>query len=56
MEKLESTMFEQPNKYSEERRDTIYRRFVDDEVKYEVKQEVNVDEDKNNLLNNKKED
>ncbi len=45
-----------PNKYAEQRRDVIIRKHVDEEVKYEVKQEVNIDEDKKNLLNNNSED
>ena len=45
-----------PNKYAEQRRNVIYRTIVDEEIKYEVKQEVNIDEDKKKLLNNSKED
>jgi carbonic anhydrase/acetyltransferase-like protein (isoleucine patch superfamily) len=45
-----------PNKYAEQRRDIIYEKHVDDEVKYEVQQEVNIDEDKKKLLNNNNED
>jgi len=45
-----------PNKYAEQRRDIIYRKHVDEEIKYEVKQEVNIDEDKKKLLNNNLED
>jgi carbonic anhydrase/acetyltransferase-like protein (isoleucine patch superfamily) len=45
-----------PNKYAEQRRDLIYEKHVDDEIKYEVKQEVNIDEDKKNLINNNIED
>jgi len=41
-----------PNKYAEQRRDIIYRKHVDEEIKYEVQQEVNIDEDKKSLLNN----
>lgn len=40
------------NKYAEQRRDIIYRKDVDEEIKYEVQQEVNIDEDKKKLLNN----
>ncbi|MBY8991740.1 MAG: hypothetical protein KGD58_13410 [Candidatus Lokiarchaeota archaeon] len=40
------------NKYAEQRRDIIYRKNVDEETKYEVQQEVNIDEDKKKLLNN----
>jgi carbonic anhydrase/acetyltransferase-like protein (isoleucine patch superfamily) len=39
-----------PNKYASERRDIILRKDVEDEIKYEVKQEVNIDEDKKHLL------
>ncbi|MHA2051368.1 MAG: hypothetical protein ACW986_17270, partial [Promethearchaeota archaeon] len=46
----------QPNKYAEQRRDLIVRREVDEEIKYEVKQDVNIDEDKKDLLNNHKEE
>ena len=45
-----------PNKYAEQRRDVIIRKHVDEEVKFEVKQEVNIDEDKKKLLNNNSED
>jgi carbonic anhydrase/acetyltransferase-like protein (isoleucine patch superfamily) len=41
-----------PNKYAEQRRDIIYKKHVEEEIKYEVKQEVNIDEDKKKLLNN----
>ncbi|MFX1280186.1 MAG: hypothetical protein ACFFA3_12275 [Promethearchaeota archaeon] len=41
-----------PNKYAEQRRDLIYKKHVEEEIKYEVKQEVNIDEDKKKLLNN----
>ena len=44
-----------PNKYAEQRRDVIIRKHVDEEVKYEVKQKVNIDEDKKKLLNNNSE-
>ncbi|MFX0029339.1 MAG: hypothetical protein ACFE8B_09025 [Candidatus Hermodarchaeota archaeon] len=40
------------NKYAEQRRDIIYKKHVEEEIKYEVKQEVNIDEDKKKLLNN----
>jgi len=39
-----------PNKYAEERRDIIIKRIVDDEVKYEEKNNVNIDEDKKHLI------
>ena len=45
-----------PNKFAEQRRDLIYEKNVDDEVKFEVKQEVNIDEDKKKFLNNNRED
>ncbi|MFX0021155.1 MAG: hypothetical protein ACFE9S_02440 [Candidatus Hermodarchaeota archaeon] len=45
-----------PNKYAEQRRDVIYRKHVDEEIKYEVQQEVNIDEDMKDLLNNDKEE
>ncbi len=45
-----------PNKYAEQRRDIIYRKHVDEEVKYEVKQEVNIDEEQKKLINDNKED
>lgn len=45
-----------PNKYAEQRRDIIYRKHVDEEVKYEVKQEVNIDEEQKKILNNNMED
>ncbi len=45
-----------PNKYAEQRRDIIYRKDVDDEIKYEVQQEVNIDEDKKELVKNHEEE
>ncbi len=45
-----------PNKYITERRDVIYQKLVEDEIKYEVKQDVNIEEDKKKLLNNNQED
>lgn len=39
-----------PNKFAEERRDLIVKRNVDEETKYEQKQEVNIDEDKKHLI------
>ena len=45
-----------PNKYAEQRRDIIYKKDVDEEIKYQVKQEVNIDEEKKDLLNNHKEE
>jgi hypothetical protein len=44
-----------PNKYAEQRRDRIYKHIVDDEIKYEVKQEINIDEDKREIIKNNKE-
>lgn len=41
-----------PNKFAEQRRDRIYKKHVDEEIKYELKREVNIDEDKKELLNN----
>ncbi len=41
-----------PNKYAEERRDKIIKRDVDKQIKYEVPHEVNIDEDKKELINN----
>ncbi|MFW9829544.1 MAG: hypothetical protein ACFFEY_18365 [Candidatus Thorarchaeota archaeon] len=45
-----------PNKYAEQRRDIIYEKHVDDEIKFKVQQEVNIDEDKKKLVNNNIED
>jgi len=45
-----------PNKYAEQRRDVIIQKYVDEEIKYEVKQEINIDEDKKKLLNKNSED
>ncbi len=45
-----------PNKYAEQRRDFISRKHVDEEIKYDVKQEVNIDEDKKKFLNINSED
>jgi acetyltransferase-like isoleucine patch superfamily enzyme len=39
-----------PNKYAEQRRNVISKRDVDDETVYEVKQEINIDEDKKDLI------
>ncbi|MFX1452918.1 MAG: hypothetical protein ACFFCM_18930 [Promethearchaeota archaeon] len=44
-----------PNKYAEQRRDIIYQTDVEQEIKYAVKQDVNIDEEKKELLNNSKE-
>jgi carbonic anhydrase/acetyltransferase-like protein (isoleucine patch superfamily) len=38
-----------PNKYAEGRREILMKRDVDEETKFEVKHEVNVDEDKKEL-------
>ena len=40
-----------PNKYAEERRDIIVKRIVDDEIKYEEIDDVNIDHDKKHLIN-----
>jgi carbonic anhydrase/acetyltransferase-like protein (isoleucine patch superfamily) len=45
-----------PNKFAEQRRDLIYKKHVDEEIKYEVKQEINIDEDKKELVKNNKEE
>ncbi|MFX1375785.1 MAG: hypothetical protein ACFFA0_08240 [Promethearchaeota archaeon] len=45
-----------PNKYAEQRRDIIYRKYVDEEIKYKVQQDVNIDQDKKNLLEKNSED
>ncbi len=39
-----------PNKFAEERKEYISKRDVDDETVYEVKQEINIDEDKKDLI------
>jgi len=39
-----------PNKYAESQREIIVKKDVDEEKKYEVEYEVNIDEDKKNLL------
>ncbi len=44
-----------PNKYAEQRRDVIYRHDVDEEIKYKELLEVNIDEDKKDLIKNNKE-
>ena len=44
-----------PNKYAEQSREIIYEKHVDEEIKYQVKQEVNIEEDKKRYLNNNKE-
>jgi len=41
-----------PNKYAEERRDIIYKKDVESEVKYQVSRDVNIDEDKKEILDN----
>lgn len=40
-----------PNKFAEERKDVILRRLVDNKVKYEVKADFNIEEEKKQLLN-----
>ena len=44
------------NKYAEERRDIIIRRDVDEAKKFEVTHEVNIDEDKKDLIKTEKEE
>lgn len=39
-----------PNKYDESRRDILVKKEVDEEKKYEIEHEVNIDEDKKDLL------
>jgi len=39
-----------PNKYAEGRRDILMKRNVDEEIKFEVEHEVNIDEDKKELV------
>ncbi len=41
-----------PNKYAEERRDIIYKKDVESEVKYQVSRDINIDEDKKEILDN----
>jgi acetyltransferase-like isoleucine patch superfamily enzyme len=41
-----------PNKYAEERKELIVRRDVDEEKKFIVPQEINIEEDKKHLINN----
>lgn len=41
-----------PNKYAEERRDIIYKKDVESEVKYQVSRDVNIDEEKKEILDN----
>ena len=43
------------NKYGEEKRDVILKRDVDESKKYEMEHEVNIDEDKKNLIKVEKE-
>jgi len=43
------------NRYAEERRDVIIKRDVDDEKKFEMVHEVNIDEDKKELVKTKEE-
>ena len=44
------------NKYAEQRRDIIYRKDVDTEAKYEIMYDVNIDEDKKELIKGEKEE
>ncbi|MFX1233399.1 MAG: hypothetical protein ACFFBY_02475 [Promethearchaeota archaeon] len=41
-----------PNKYAQQRRDRIFKRDVEEETSVEVEHEVNIDDEKKNLLNN----
>ncbi|MFX1497329.1 MAG: hypothetical protein ACFFBH_07375 [Promethearchaeota archaeon] len=41
-----------PNKYAQQRRDIIFKKDVEEETRYEVDHEVNIDADKKDLLNN----
>lgn len=43
------------NKYAEERRDVILKRDVDEAKKFEIKYEINIDEDKKDLVKTEKE-
>ncbi|MFX0019686.1 MAG: hypothetical protein ACFFAK_12405 [Promethearchaeota archaeon] len=45
-----------PNKYAEQRRDKITIKDVEEEITYEIKHEVNIDDDKKELVNNNKEE
>ncbi len=44
-----------PNKFAEQRRDKIFIKDVEEEITYEIQQDVNIDEDKKQLVNNNKE-
>jgi hypothetical protein len=44
------------NKYAEERRDIIIKKEVDEARKYEVSHEVNIDEDKKDLIKTEQEE
>ncbi|MFX1325183.1 MAG: hypothetical protein ACFE8N_09505, partial [Promethearchaeota archaeon] len=43
------------NRYAEQRRDIILKRNVDEEEKFEMEHEVNIDEDKKDLIKTKEE-
>ncbi len=45
-----------PNKYAEQRRDKITIKDVEEEITYEIVHEVNIDDDKKELVNNDKEE
>jgi len=45
-----------PNKYAEQRRDKITIKDVEEEITYEIEHEVNIDDDKKELVNNNKEE
>jgi acetyltransferase-like isoleucine patch superfamily enzyme len=40
-----------PNKYAKSRREILMKRDVDEETKFEIKHEINIDEDKKELVN-----
>lgn len=44
-----------PNKFAEQRRDRFFKKEVEEEITYEVQHDVNIDEDKKELLDNNKE-
>ncbi|MFX0025000.1 MAG: hypothetical protein ACFE8M_01190 [Candidatus Hermodarchaeota archaeon] len=44
-----------PNKFAEQRRDRYFKKDVEEEITYEVQHDVNIDEDKKELVNNNKE-
>ncbi|MFW9947865.1 MAG: hypothetical protein ACFFDX_13660 [Candidatus Odinarchaeota archaeon] len=44
-----------PNKFAEQRRDRYFKKEVEEEITYEVQHDVNIDEDKKDLVDNNKE-